>query len=1241
MMFRVHKTILRSLYLILAATMLLVVSCVEKLYDDSYMYREGVETNISLKISVPEMTIATRADMPDGADTQLNSLWVGIFSATTGELKYARLLSSNELGGLQKAEHGNFYKLPDITVKSGPSYIVAVGNPADNLGYKYNKENPDEQLKETDLSDLLPKGTQTTFNWDDYCAIATRLNEIRSIGTPSGNLLMSGIYYAGTGDHGANGKVNPTPSGWEEANYEPVSIPVAQNGSYTMQGAIHLRRSISQIKFNIQAADGPTFDGTQQIRIVSIEPLSYTVYNVPVVNWLHERKSSNNATDATNVTNAGDAVRIQGLNYDGNALPLKANYITSTTYSDITSSEDGVYSFDFWMLENKRNAVDGYFADYDKSEDQYNTLYFKREAEYKTEGEQTDGKKRYDNSGIYKALCKGNGNDWEESYNNCATYVAIECQVEYTARGIQDVNDNGYEYEQESGELQTRIANVIYYVHLGAIDRELADFNNRRNHKYTYNIKVADIKTLIVEAKGNELGEERPGFEGVVIDSSEKPFELDAHYNVFNIKLKNSERRDFKFRLQVYDLNGKRLDIDNTNLNQFPQMYSDWIEFRATSGENVLARYYPYGMEPTDGNPNKTFRLGDVKDLETTYPPYEGYSESDTNEHWYTVFINEYVYEPGKEGELTNNIHRPGDIKDEVKNAWVGYVNKPKRWVWLDITSDVSADKETSYIRAKYSITQRSIQTFYDSRGVDVSDATLNAIGLEHINETLGHTLVWNDYHTQRDNDVEQYYLNNGRLNQWNYIKDGLNNELSYTWNLFQNVTTPEHKISIPETGQGAVLLADYQDFDVYLRQMRDDNGQSWAWRSTDNPSDDPSTTYIHAMKACLNRNRDNNGDGVISVDELRWYLPASGELLDLLVGRNSLTTSLLDYKKNDVLQNWVATTNAGGPFWGHWFNTRFHFAASNKRTLWAEEGMTTSDYPDKPYSQTSWGFSKRPWQVRCARVLGINLGNAISNKRQNLTPAFEWEVDEAWKAAHGGEEVPGRIYPTYFEDQTLRTYYPTPLPVHEESSPLNRLCYYGFELKNEALAVGNFSRNDYSSLDAYNGYIYYVFKGNSTLSSKNAHDAYAIQANDLCQRRYGENWRLPNLKEIALMKAAWNAAGYNDGTPIKTGGKVHNAPLQNYLSCTCREYDVDANDGVLNNYKAAFGRTGLGYYCGIITDKERVDPNNNNSEVISHSDRINILTQEGINNPDNYYYIRCVRDLTKQDYDNRTPVKQ
>ncbi|MCQ5300080.1 hypothetical protein NE644_22010, partial [Blautia wexlerae] len=63
--------------------------------------------------------------------------------------------------------------------------------------------------------------------------------------------------------------------------------------------------------------------------------------------------------------------------------------------------------------------------------------------------------------------------------------------------------------------------------------------------------------------------------------------------------------------------------------------------------------------------------------------------------------------------------------------------------------------------------------------------------------------------------------------------------------------------------------------------------------------SDDYKYTYemkdVAAIAECLSRNRDENGNGKIDLDELKWYLPATDQLASMFLGAKSLPSPLFD----------------------------------------------------------------------------------------------------------------------------------------------------------------------------------------------------------------------------------------------------------------------------------------------------------------------------------------------------------
>ena len=1126
---------IKSFIYLLAAGLVTVSvsSCVrEELLLPPGECEEGLATRISFKVGVPEMSVATRADMPDGADFSVTSLWVGIFLQSTGECTYAGY--HEETPGA----HTPFITLKNIPTVSGLSYIVAVANPKDNFGYQYNPNSPAKPnrvvrlplMKQDGAAEyILPESTTDArirnFNWEAYQNVAIRQLDLNDVNTPIGNLVMSGIYYDSQND--------PTKaSDWEEANAKAVLIP--DKDATTLQGAIHLRRLISQVKFHIQAVDytGDHAAKREAREILEVIPQSFQVKNVPYTSWLHERKAPASVGDIAAgryaKANSGDVIRIDNaagtnpLGYDDSKgdMVLKANYRTSPWFNGsqyLMTSEDGKgFEFDFWMMENKRWSSYDLYENLAAGEDAYD----RREKEVKTAKSydlaepDADGNKTYtidENTGIYTALCSSRPYidtdipptvaDVPETMNNCASFVEIRCRIIYTEPGLDAIRG-----DEDYADVQYRSADAVYTVHLGGIKNngvsDWNDFTLRRNHKYTYNITIMDVDRIIVEARFDD--EPRPGIEGVVTDVVNPPFEVDCHYAVFNIQLCNLERTGggiiqtgeedgpntgsgtsgdhlinggkyerglFPFRIRYFDADNFAQYIDQSNIDEFmsedDKLYWTWVEFRPTTGKDVIADYKPYwdrtGEKPefADG---LTFRINEVADINKyPHPADKSKDPNDPDKHdpddrslqWYTVFVNEYVYEKKL---------------DEGENNFVNYVNLSPRMCWFNTLFRSSVDDESNYIRSKYVVRQQSIQTFY-SIPASARKEDINAIGMEHVNETFGFNLRWDGVPTEFEGEDRTHNMqnNNGRHNTALYVYDPghmtrgedwvdyLNpNRLQYITgiNKASNQYNVSYQLQEPPyiENENDPKREPYYVPAIYTYPYRDLQDQSGTVDPVESRSNINTTHYLRILDACMNRNRDNNGNGKIDIDEIRWYVPASSEIVDLVLGRNSLDTPLLDYDRNFYLASPGGPGNTGSATsqteQSHQGNTRFHYATSNQRVLWVEEGATIN--PEADVLTGTWNLP--PQNVRCVRALGTDL---TTDENKDLTPAFTTNAVYTTNAdgSRTYSTYATRIYPTYYEQKNQRGYSGTALEPHQEKTgDLNRICTYGFEFKKNLL---------------------------------------------------------------------------------------------------------------------------------------------------------------------------------------------
>lgn len=77
-------------------------------------------------------------------------------------------------------------------------------------------------------------------------------------------------------------------------------------------------------------------------------------------------------------------------------------------------------------------------------------------------------------------------------------------------------------------------------------------------------------------------------------------------------------------------------------------------------------------------------------------------------------------------------------------------------------------------------------------------------------------------------------------------------------------------------------------------------NNNSWDSHVTRTSWDQNMNTFTTQNEAvvvarCLSRNRDENGDGIITANEVKWYVPTSEQLMGMYLGAKSLPSPLVD----------------------------------------------------------------------------------------------------------------------------------------------------------------------------------------------------------------------------------------------------------------------------------------------------------------------------------------------------------
>ena len=317
---------------------------------------------------------------------------------------------------------------------------------------------------------------------------------------------------------------------------------------------------------------------------------------------------------------------------------------------------------------------------------------------------------------------------------------------------------------------------------------------------------------------------------------------------------------------------------------------------------------------------------------------------------------------------------------------WPKFVNTLDREFFImDKTQEqTSGGNSTLTSDALFVIRQRSIQTVYDlNKGIDY-----NAWGIETVNET--------GLFSTSSNPSKIKDMSYGRLN----LPPKLNNG---NWSTFLDYSKESNSSQIiTGTGTG------------------------------------------NAYYACLQRNRDENGDGKIDQTETKWYLASSGQYISLWLGRSSLSeeSSLFnigDWKSEDF------TTN---------IPPEYHYVPSDrtgKTVFWAEEGITIGGDDDGHTLGSVRNY-------RCVRDL-----NKKGEDKTNL------EAVKAPKTLFSISSADDATVTVTFDYMNVNSLKPAPSrgeldPHNERDNDINRV-YKSFSIVRGALSQTGYNWNNRTKL--------------------------------------------------------------------------------------------------------------------------------------------------------------------------------
>lgn len=726
-----------------------------------------------------------------------------------------------------------------------------------------------------------------------------------------------------------------------------------------------------------------------------------------------------------------------------------------------------------------------------------------------------------DAASYYLREKKSSSGEWEYAPER-APYVTFSVSMTLTDDGVNNLDNNGPDASKwgtGGNEKPTGVTgDMTYTVHLGDFSHtgttdtpNANDYNTKRGYFYSYDIVINNASNLFAEVKyfqpegGETVVENQPGQEGSLLLFSGGTVNCDAHYEYRMMTFQYSDvlatnlvnNADYHiyswFVRSPFNKSGIKPDWD-FNLHRFvadpTKMDYLWVKFavnkledetkgpaedgnkytenrQAYPGEdNYDATWYPgkAGAEP---------KLMDINQL-INYIYYQLRQKKNNADNIFdstglirvTAFVDEYYYE---RDPFTGAVDA---------NLWRQFVNADPREMYILSDVQSSSDQQSNLVNASHSIIQRSIQTIYN---IDAPDLT-SAWGLEHVDEirdtktdsgSSWNGWPWGVADNPKINDLVKSE-DNGRINT------------AVLWGVYP-APDDEHD-----------EWSDFLNYEVNntLPELKDDGHRVMAY-------------------SCLTRNRDNNGNGFIDADEVRWYMASISQLKGLWIGNESISTSARVYQPNPNA-DWRA----------HIISSTCLTNAATPKVLNAEEGSATFDYS---VSGQSWAaptsLERLRESVRCVRNLGTySVGGAdidISDAPYGIVPDNYFTVRENVDPDHPTDPN----YSTYtiqfkrLDSRSLREFTNTELPFHDEKSSNNRV-YLELHTQSRASRALTPDYIDTGSPYIFPGETAKIDMGqiNETITNE-GHNKY-------CPAGY----RLPNQKEMALMslvlpEAYWNTS--------------------------------------------------------------------------------------------------------------------
>ncbi len=848
-----------------------------------------------------------------------------------------------------------------------------------------------------------------------------------------------------------------------------TGISITDGVAFVGIPSIPLERLDSKINVKVGIVPGAKtvttnkFGFTQEQEIESFTPTSWRVMNIPNTSWLIDR-------DEADVTSSPTTRPVKY--FDSPSRYFETEKKETYTGEGVGNGESRpVHGFSFYMVESDLEPVKSVEGD-----------YHLRDRRVKN----PDGTYKYQEG-------DKQNNIWEYAPQN-ATYLVLDGEVR------MKVNENN--------KAQTLNALVKYYIHLGDFRTDKDNYKVERNTHYTYTINIKGVNKIEVEVEkdnsaegwdpSNEL---QSGSTGESYIAQEKIHTFDSHYGqrvykfnfeamleTIGVKLENGEiASEYEAVIEEmidqltwyvstpYGRKGSP-DLVNGGVEVPAGLDYKWVYFLKNDEEKVdgVTQYSEKGQwYPGDKWKGKTItgtntsadgkKLMDVSDLcsylrdQLTREALGLENDFDNQRNIrFTAFVDEYYYEEDPISHTT------------APNFWQTFVNKPMRMMHILCSADISADLASSATRSVVTILQRSIQTIFNPEHATEAWGceTVDEIHSENPGErksvgffskTDPTSLAGQDEASDCDSKHNGLY-NTAKLWLLNpsNVKIDENSTGSFSrWDTYMDCTFKNDEDAVADDG-------------VFTGSMKDQ--------------------YATLRYACMMRNRDNDGDGYIAKDEVRWYLAATEQLMSLFIGDLGLPKIAQLYNvESPSSTNYMLQVVS---------STAVNSTTCHPQRIWAEEGCSISKY-----HPGTWGYPElRYLTARCVRNLGLKNGTDEYDMFVKTSyPKSPIAIKKAQNSA--GEDI-YRFDITHLDTLCTRIEMIKELVPLDEHSEMSRV-YKGFETG----PLG--SRNDPEG-DAEQ-----LITNGTKDNYKNEIKDYLIKGYTYCPPGY----RMPNIREAAVMQ--------------------------------------------------------------------------------------------------------------------------